>query len=376
MNMTNTLTSRLLFVLLISIFSLSQAQIDPITAQITSASVSANPPSGRASFVGNALLYGSTLYGPGLISLLELDSNKQKVGLEMLIASTSFLGAMHSTKKYQLDYTHTRLMMWGAYAGTAYGLGSLVFFNSADTKKWAIPSMLLTPIGLVFARQLTKGRFYSEGETDLLISSGLMGILYGAGSVYLIPPVEKLSEATKGRLYVSSVMMAVPLTVWQTNQLINQFNLHQINRGAAALYTMNGIIGALYGTGLCHILMNQKYPRFHSLSAMLGLPVGICSAYQLHKNNSYTIGRTTLLGLGAIAGAVFSNGLTFLFEFEDSRIFAAFGIIGSTIGFYLVHNATQPDSNKNKVGSGEKQVSNESGQIQNNTIPIQLSFRF
>ena len=374
MNMTNTLTSRLLFVLLISIFSLSQAQIDPITAQITSASVSANPPSGRASFVGNALLYGSTLYGPGLISLLELDSNKQKVGLEMLIASTSFLGAMHSTKKYQLDYTHTRLMMWGAYAGTAYGLGSLVFFNSADTKKWAIPSMLLTPIGLVLARQLTKGRFYSEGETDLLISSGLMGILYGAGSVYLIPPVEKLSEATKGRLYVSSVMMTVPLTVWQTNQLINQFNLHQINRGAAALYTMNGIIGALYGTGLCHILMNQKYPRFHSLSAMLGLPVGICSAYQLHKNNSYTIGRTTLLGLGAIAGAVFSNGLTFLFEFEDSRIFAAFGIIGSTIGFYSVHNATQPDSNK--VVSGEKQVSNESGQIQNNTIPIQLSFRF
>ena len=374
MNMTNTLTSRLLFVLLISIFSLSQAQIDPITAQMTSASVSANPPSGRPSFVGNALLYGSTLYGPGLISLLELDSNKQKVGLEMLIASTSFLGAMHSTKKYQLDYTHTRLMMWGAYAGTAYGLGSLVFFNSADTKKWAIPSMLITPIGLVFARQLTKGRFYSEGETDLLISSGLMGILYGAGSVYLIPPVEKLSEATKGRLYVSSVMMAVPLTVWQTNQLINQFNLHQINRGAAALYTMNGIIGALYGTGLCHILMNQKYPRFHSLSAMLGLPVGICSAYQLHKNNSYTIGRTTLLGLGAIAGAVFSNGLTFLFEFEDSRIFAAFGIIGSTIGFYLVHNATQPDSNK--VVSGEKQVSNESDQIQNNTIPIQLSFRF
>ena len=374
MNMTNTLTSRLLFVLLISIFSLSQAQIDPITAQMTSASVSANPPSGRASFVGNALLYGSTLYGPGLISLLELDSNKQKVGLEMLIASTSFLGAMHSTKKYQLNYTHTRLMMWGAYVGTAYGLGSLVFFNSADTKKWAIPSMLLTPIGLVFARQLTKGRFYSEGETDLLISSGLMGILYGAGSVYLIPPVEKLSEATKGRLYVSSVMMAVPLTVLQTNQLINQFNLHQINRGAAALYTMNGIIGALYGTGLCHILMNQKYPRFHSLSAMLGLPVGICSAYQLHKNNSYTIGRTTLLGLGAIAGAVFSNGLTFLFEFEDSRIFAAFGIIGSTIGFYLVHNATQPDSNK--VVSGEKQVSNESGQIQNNTIPIQLSFRF
>ena len=374
MNMTNTLTSRLLFVLLISIFSLSQAQIDPITAQMTSASVSANPPSGRASFVGNALLYGSTLYGPGLISLLELDSNKQKVGLEMLIASTSFLGAMHSTKKYQLDYTHTRLMMWGAYAGTAYGLGSLVFFNSADTKKWAIPSMLITPIGLVFARQLTKGRFYSEGETDLLISSGLMGILYGAGSVYLIPPVEKLSEATKGRLYVSSVMMTVPLTVWQTNQLINQFNLHQINRGAAALYTMNGIIGALYGTGLCHILMNQKYPRFHSLSAMLGLPVGICSAYQLHKNNSYTIGRTTLLGLGAIAGAVFSNGLTFLFEFEDSRIFAAFGIIGSTIGFYLVHNATQLDSNK--VVSGEKQVSNESGQIPNNTMPIQLSFRF
>ena len=67
--------------------------------------------------MGNALLYGSTLYGPGLISLLELDSNKQKVGLEMLIASTSFLGAMHSTKKYQLSMLTPKTVICGPLRG-------------------------------------------------------------------------------------------------------------------------------------------------------------------------------------------------------------------------------------------------------------------
>ena len=374
MNQFNFSISRLLFAVFAITVPISQAQIDPITTRVVSGSVATTPPSGRASFVGNALLYGSALYGPGVISLLKIERSKQKVGLEMLIASSSFLGAMQATKNYQLDYTHTRLMMWGAYLGTAYGLGSLVFFDSADTRKWAIPSMLLTPISAILTRQLTDNRPYSNGETDLLIASGLVGAIYGTGAVYLVPSVENLSESTKGKIYVSSAMLAAPLAVWQTTQLINQFELHQIDRGGSVLFTMGGIIGGLYGAGVSHLLLNRNFPRLHLLSAMASLPIGVYGAYQLEKKNNYTVGRTTLLGLGTVAGAIFSEGLAFFFQFEDSRVYAACGIVGSAIGFYLVHNSTHSDDNK--ISTGARQVANAPNQMFGDILPMQLAFRF
>jgi hypothetical protein len=337
----------------------------------TSAGFSTEASSGRASVVGNSLLYGTALYGPGIISLLEPDSPEVGVGLEMLIASGSFLGALQATKQYELDPVRTRLLIWGAYTGTAYGLGSLAFFDSEDTRTWAVPPMLLTPLGTTLVYQLTQNRDCFEGETDLLVTSGLGGLLYGTTIPYLIRPIEDLSSSLQQKIYVSSAMLTVPLFIWQTTQLIDRLDLHHISRGEATLIPLGGIVGGLYGAGTAHLFLHDRYPRLHVLSSMLGLPLGVYSAYRLTLDEDYTVGRATMIGLGAIAGAIFSEGLAFITQAEDSRIFAACGIVGSALGIYLVHNATQSQTGQAKAGS-DQPIANAPTLPSGGGLPIQL----
>ena len=91
-----------------------------------------------------------------MISLLEPDSPEIDVGLEMLIASGSFLSALQATRQYEVDPVRTRLLIWAAYTGTAYGLGSLASFDLEDTRAWSVPPMLLTPPGMTLVYQLTQ----------------------------------------------------------------------------------------------------------------------------------------------------------------------------------------------------------------------------
>ena len=342
----------------------------------TSAGISKEASSGRASVVGNSWLYGTALYGPGMISLLEPDSPEIGVGLEMLIASGSFLGALQATKQYELDPVRTRLLIWGAYTGTAYGLGSLAFFDSEDTRAWAVPPMLLTPLGTTLVYQLTQNRDYFEGETDLLVTSGLGGLLYGAVIPYLIRPIEDLSSPLQRKIYVGSAMLTVPLFIWQTTQLIDRLDLHHISRGRATPIPLGGIVGGLYGAGTAHLFLHDRYPRLHVLSSMLGLPLGVYSAYRLTVDEHYTVGRATMIGLGAIAGAIFSEGLAFIAQAEDSRIFAACGIVGSALGIYLVHNATQSQTDQSKTG-GDQPIANAPTLPLGDGLPVQfLTIKF
>ena len=88
----------------------------------TSVGFSEEASSGLASVVGNSLLYGTALYGPGMISLLEPDSPEIGVGLEMLIDSGSFLSALQATRQYEQDPVRTRLLIWGAFTAGIDGL--------------------------------------------------------------------------------------------------------------------------------------------------------------------------------------------------------------------------------------------------------------
>jgi len=66
----------------------------------------------------DVLVWSEARYGPGIIP----DSPEIGVGLEMLIASGSFLSALQATKQYELDPVRTRLLIWGAYTAGIDGL--------------------------------------------------------------------------------------------------------------------------------------------------------------------------------------------------------------------------------------------------------------
>ena len=102
---------------------------------------------GRTLLVGAATLYGLSLYGPGTALLLEMESGSQFAGLELLIGGGSFAGALAATKNHRLGVGRSNLILSGSFAGTVYGFGLPVLFESENEKVYFASAMLATPIG-------------------------------------------------------------------------------------------------------------------------------------------------------------------------------------------------------------------------------------
>jgi hypothetical protein len=121
---------------------------------------------GRFRMATDAFLYGSWLYGPGTAILFEMEG-RQAAGVQSLAVGGSFVAALSATKDYRLGYGRTNLIRWGNYAGTLYGLGIPVFFESENEKAYVGSAMLSTPLGGLLAYKLSSHRWFEKGETDL-----------------------------------------------------------------------------------------------------------------------------------------------------------------------------------------------------------------
>ena len=139
---------------------------------------------GRRGIVTHATLYGFSLYGPGTIRLLEIESERRVAGLQMLIGGGSFFWALEATKDYRLGAGRSLLILGGSWAGTLYGLGVPVFFESENDKAYWAGAMIGTPAGGLIAHRLSSHRWFERGETDMLVAGGLTGGLYGVAIPY------------------------------------------------------------------------------------------------------------------------------------------------------------------------------------------------
>ena len=85
--------------------------------------------------VFDATLYGLLLYGPGTARLLEIESARQIIGLELLMGGGTFWSALKATENYRLGAGRSKLIQWGSYAGTLYGFGIPIFLNPRTTER-------------------------------------------------------------------------------------------------------------------------------------------------------------------------------------------------------------------------------------------------
>ena len=160
---------------------------------------------GRREIVTWATLYGFSLYGPGTIRLLDIESERRVAGVQMLMGGGSFFWALEATRDYRLGAGRSLLILGGSWAGTLYGLGVPVFFESENDKAYLAAAMIGTPAGGLMAYGFSSHRWFERGETDLMVAGGLAGGLYGVAIPYLLD-IEDLDEWTQARIYVASAM--------------------------------------------------------------------------------------------------------------------------------------------------------------------------
>ena len=292
--------------------------------------------SGRRGIVTHATLYGFSLYGPGTIRLLDIESERRVAGLQMLIGGGSFFWALEATKDYRLGAGRSLLILGGSWAGTLYGLGVPVFFESENDKAYWAAAMIGTPAGGLIAHRLSSHRWFERGETDLMVAGGLTGGLYGVAIPYLLD-IEALDEWTQARIYVASAMVGAPAGLWTTKRLMRE---KSINQGRAHLVSLGGVVGASYASGVLS-LADVENPRAHVFAAMLGLPVGTYLGHRWTAEEEYTPGRARWTILGAYIGTLFGTGVALVADAEDHKPYVLANMLGSAAGIWYAHRFTR-----------------------------------
>ena len=310
---------------------------------------------GRTLLVVSATLSGLSLYGPGTARLLEVESGAQIAGLEMLIGGGSFVGALLATRNHRLGAGRSSLILSGSLAGTLYGFGVPVLFESENDKACFASAMLATPIGGFLAHRLSSHRWFNEGESHTISRGGLVGGLYGLAIPYLVN-IDDLEDWTRDKIYITSAMIGVPVGVWATSKLI--YN-KPINEGRASLISLGSSIGSAYSVGILS-LTDVEASRAYVLAAMLGLPVGTYLGYKLTAAEEYTSGRAVLIQVGACAGALFGSGFPLMADTQSHEPYVVASILGSATGMWLAHRLTRgwgetaPFARNNLIPKSEK----------------------
>jgi hypothetical protein len=263
-------------------------------------------------------------------------------GLELLIGGGSFMAGLNATKNYRLGYGRSKLVRWGSYAGTLYGLGIPVLFEAEDDKAYWGAAMLGTPLGGLVAYKLSAHRWFEKGETDLIVNGGLVGGLYGVAIPYLIKSnIEDLDDWTQSKIYVASAMVGVPIGVFSTTRFIHN---KPISQGQAHLITLGGIVGGYYGAGIINLanVDIDEHPRAYVLSMALSLPVGAYLGYRFTGREEYTLGRARLISVGTFAGALLGAGIVMLAGVEEeSKPYVLATILGSAAGMWYTQRFTR-----------------------------------
>lgn len=291
---------------------------------------------GRTLLVGAATLYGLSLYGPGIARLLEVESGSQFAGLELLIGGVSFAGALVVTKNHRLGVGRSNLILSGSFAGTLYGFGVPVLFESENDKVYLASAMLATPIGGLIAHRLTDHRWFKKGESYLMTNGGFVGGFYGFAIPY-IANIEDLEEWTQAKIYLTSIMAGVPIGTWTTTKLI--YN-KPMSEGRSHLISFGGLVGSAYANGIVSLL-DIESSRAYVLASMVGLPMGAYLGYKLTADGEYTAGRAALIQIGACAGALFGSSIPLLAEAESHKPYVVAGILGSAAGMWFAHRSTR-----------------------------------
>ena len=306
---------------------------------------------GRKRMVFDATMYGILLYGPGTARLLEMSSARQIIGLELLMGGGTFWGALKATENYRLGAGRTKLIQWANYAGTLYGFGIPIFFESENDKAYLASAMLATPLSGLIAHSLSDHRWFEKGESDLLTNGGLVGGLYGIAIPYLLD-IENLENWTQAKIYTASAMIGVPTGVWATSRL---FRDKSISQGRAHLISLGGVVGSLYAAGVTHVtglgditiesgeIETVERPRAYVLASALGLPLGTYLGYKLTDGDEYTVGRARLIILGAVVGALSGSGVLMLADVngENTKSYVLANMVGSAAGMWYAHRFTR-----------------------------------
>ncbi len=302
------------------------------TARPLAALSDADRRQGRFRMATDVFLYGLCLYGPATISLFDIDSSRGASAINLLAGGGAFAGALTTTQDYRLGYARTRLVRWGNYAGTFYGLGIPALLKADNDRAYALSAMVVTPVGGYLAHRLSSHRRFGKGEADMITTGTWVGALYGLALPYLAG-----ADGDYGRLYLASSMAGVPAGALLTERLIIG---RRLNRGRAHLLTLGGFIGVAQALSIIDLVDDDPPARTYVWAASLGAPIGTWLGYRATAGRHHRLNRARMITVGTYAGGLAGQGVVLSLGLGDkARTLSA--MVGALLGMTFTDRLTQ-----------------------------------
>ena len=291
---------------------------------------------GRLRLATDGFLYGMWLYGPGSTRLLGLDG-RSATGVGLLVTGGSFAMVLQKTRDFRLGYGRSKLLRWGNYAGTFYGVGIPALFGADSDRIYFASAMTLTPLGGYLTHRLSAGHRIAKGESDLTTTGMWVGALYGMALPYLID-VSDQRNSTESKIYLGAAMAGVPIGGWATSRFVRG---RPINRGRGHLIFLGGVLAVAEALTVADLVDDGEHPRLYVTAAMLALPVGVRAAYRLTENEDYTLGRARMISVGTYVGGLAGRGVGYTLGVNGDRVNNVAATLGATFGLWYTHRTTQ-----------------------------------
>ena len=296
-------------------------------------------------FVRDQTILGLTVYAPSFAYAVTNEA-AGRIATYLIVAGASFFGASSYARDFTVSPTQNRLATLGAVHVGAAGYGLAYALGASDDGQAVgifAGSLAGTAAGLYFGRDMTPAQVAGAafGADALgLVTAGLNG---GAGNFEEGEDRARVAAAT----IVAAAALGTPL-----GAAYPKLVRYNVTAGDISTLWFTGGLGALGATSL--VANEDPTDKEIMLALTGGFALGAVAGDRLLvKRMDHTAGDASLVGLGALAGALMGAGVSVLLDTDRSNdaLIAGLATLGGVGGIAAAEYYAAPRADAGRLAT-------------------------
>jgi hypothetical protein len=298
---------------------------------------------GRSNFITGVTTLSLAYYAWAIPTVLGVDNEESFAGLYMLTGGAGFLVPYLTTKETRVTQGMATLALQGGGRGILDGFmaAELLSGNSEVRDKDLLGAGVLFSLGEMFAGYLLADKYdILAGKASMIGTGGNLGLGLGLGTYFMFANTKDMDiDEDDVATFFASGFLGSAAGYFVGTTFANDANY---TTGDARVFSTMALLSA-YAAPAILSLTKSDDPKLYVGSSILACTGGALLAHSLLRGRDFTSSQGTFLGLGTIAGGLFSLGAGLLITGADDDNYAstilAMSAVGAMGGFALMFSS-------------------------------------
>ena len=299
----------------------------------------------KNAFVRDQTILGLTVYAPSFAYAVTNEA-AGRVATYLIAAGASFFGASTYAREYPVSPTQNKLATLGAVHVGAAGYGLTYALGASDDGRAAgifVGSLAGTAAGLYFGHDMTPAQVAGAAFGADALGLATAGLNGAAGNFEVGEDRSRVAAAT----IVAAAAVGTPL-----GAAYPKLVRYNVTAGDISTLWFTGGLGALGATSL--VANSDPSDKEIMLALTGGFALGAVAGDRLLvKRMDHTAGDASLVGLGAVAGALMGAGVSVLLDTDRSNdaLIAGLATLGGVGGIAAAEYYAAPRADAGRLAA-------------------------